>query len=154
MRFIKNLVPASTEFGYTPNSNMGTSSPIPKNKNKKEGKIMNNEKVNYLIDIIKDMDIENKLRLAMCMCDNYSHTNIAYNKTEMYKYFDNLLKEINIEYRTTTVNFANYPYIMFAISKVIEMNSIEQNRVALYLFNSINFKIKNCKSIDIKEQMF
>lgn len=43
---------------------------------------------------------------------------------------------------------------MFSISKVIEMNSIEENRVALYLFNSINFKIKNCKSIDIKEQMF
>ena len=154
MRFGKNLVLASTEFGYTPNSNMGTSSPIPKNKNKKEGKIMNNEKVNYLIDIIKDMDIENKLRLAICMCDNYSHTNLNYNKIEMYKYFDNLLKEINIEYRTTTVNFANYPYIMFAISKVIEMDLIEQNRVALYLFNSINYKIKNCKSIDTKEQMF
>lgn len=154
MRFRKNLVPASTEFGYTPNSNMGTSSPIPKNKNKKEGKIMNNEKVNYLIDIIKEMDIENKLRLAICMCDNYSNTNLKYNKTEMYKYFNNLLKEINIEYITTTVNFANYPYIMFAISKVIEMNSIEQNRVALYLFNSINFKIKNCKSIDNTKQMF
>ena len=27
-------------------------------------KIMNDEKVNYLIDMIKDMDIENKLRLA------------------------------------------------------------------------------------------
>ena len=115
---------------------------------------MNNEKVNYLIDIIKDMDIENKLRLAICMCDNYSYTNLEYDKKEMYKYFDNLLKEINIEYKTTTVNFTNYPYIMFSISKVIEMNSIEQNRVALYLFNSINFKIKNCKSIDIKEQMF
>ncbi len=133
---------------------MGTSSPIPKNKNKKGGKIINNKKVNYLIDIIKDMDIENKLRLAICMCDNYSHTNLKYSKTEMYKYFDNLLKQINIEYRTTTVNFANYPYIMFAISKVIEMNSIEQNRVALYLFNSINYKIKNYKSIDTKEQKF
>lgn len=115
---------------------------------------MNDEKLNYVIDIIKDMDVENKLRLAICMCDNYSHTNLEYDKKEMYKYFDNLLKEINIEYRTTTVNFANYAYIMFAISKVIEMNSIEQNRVALYLFNSINYKIKNCKSIDTKEQMF
>ena len=27
MRFRKNLVPASTEFGYTLNSNMGTLSP-------------------------------------------------------------------------------------------------------------------------------
>ncbi len=98
---------------------------------------MNNEKVNYLIDIIKDMDIENKLRLAICMCDNYSHTDIVYNKTEMYKYFDNLLKEINVEYRTVLINFTDYPYIIFVISKVIEMDLIEQNRVALYLFNSI-----------------
>ena len=154
MRFRKNLVPASTEFGYTPNSNMGTSSPIPKNKNKKEGKIMNNEKVNYLIDIIKDMDIENKLRLAICMCDNYSHTNLQYDKKEMCKYFDNLLKEINIEYRTTTINFANYPYTIFVSSKIMEMDSAQQNKIALYLFNSINFKIKNCKSLDSKEQMF
>ena len=98
---------------------------------------MNDEKVNYLIDIIKDMDIENKLRLAICMCDNYSHTDIVYNKTEMYKYFDNLLKEINVEYRTVLINFTDYSYIIFVISKVIEMDLIEQNRVALYLFNSI-----------------
>ena len=47
---------------------------------------MNDEKINYVIEMIKDMDLENKLRLAICMCDNYSHT--------------------NLEYRTTTVNFA------------------------------------------------
>ncbi len=88
------------------------------------------------------------------MCDNYSHTNLEYDKKEMCKYLDNLLKEINIEYRTTLTNFTDYPYIMFVISKVIEMNSIEQNRVALYLFNSINYKIKNCKTLDNKEQMF
>ena len=35
-----------------------------------------------------------------------------------------------------------------------EMNSIEQNRVALYLFNSINFKIKNYKTLDNTKQMF
>ncbi len=115
---------------------------------------MNNEKVNYVIDMIKDMDIENKLRLAICMCDNYSHTNLEYDKKEMYKYFDNFLKEINIEYRTTIVNFANYPYIIFANSKVMEMNPNEQNQVALYLFNSINSKIKKCKNLDDSEQMF
>ena len=31
---------------------------------------MNDEKVNYVIDMMKDMDLENKLRLAICMCDN------------------------------------------------------------------------------------
>ena len=108
---------------------------------KRKLQLMIDEKVNYIIDIIKDMDIENKLRLAICMCDDYSHTNLEYDKKERYKYFDELLKEINSEYRTTTVNFANYPYIIFAISKIMEMDSTQQNRVALYLFNSINFDL-------------
>lgn len=115
---------------------------------------MNDEKLNYVIDIIKDMDLENKLSLAICMCDNYSHTNLEYDKKEMCKYFDSMLKEINIEYRTTTVNFANYPYVIFASAKIMEMDSTQQNKVALYLFNSINFEIKNCKSLDNEEQMF
>ena len=72
----------------------------------------------------------------------------------MYKYFDSLLKEINIEYRTTTVNFASYPYTIFVSSKIMEMDSTQQNKVALYLFNSINFNIKNCKSLDNNKQMF
>ena len=100
---------------------------------------MNDEKLNYVIDMIKDMDLENKLRLAICMCDNYSHTNLEYDKKE---------------YRTTTVNFANYPYTIFVSSKIMEMDSTQQNKVALYLFNIINFRIKNCKSLDNKEQMF
>ena len=115
---------------------------------------MNDEKLNYVIDMIKDMDLENKLRLAICMCDNYSHTNLEYDRKEMCKYFDSLLKEFNIEYRTTTINFAKYPYIIFVLSKIMEMDSAQQNKVALYLFNSINFKIKNCKRLDNKEQMF
>lgn len=115
---------------------------------------MNDEKVNYVIEMIKDMDLENKLRLAIYMCDNYSHTDLQYDKKEMCKYFDNLLKEINIEYRTTTVNFANYPYTIFISSRIMEMDSAQQNKIALYLFNSINFKIKNCKNLDIEEQMF
>ena len=104
---------------------------------------MNSDKINYLIDMVKDMDIENKLRLAICMCDNYSHINLVYDRKELYKYFDNLLKQINIEYRTTTVNFANYPYTIFVSSKIMEMDSAQQNKVALYLLNSINFQMKS-----------
>lgn len=104
---------------------------------------MNDEKVNYVIEMIKDMDLENKLRLAICMCDDNSHTNLVYDKEELYKYFDNLLKQINIEYRTTTVNFANYPYTIFVSSKIMEMDSAQQNKVALYLLNSINFQMKS-----------
>lgn len=87
---------------------------------------MKNEKVNYLIDMINDMDLTNKLRLAICMSNSIC-TNLKYDKTEMYKYFDSLLKEIDIEYRTTLVNFAKYHLIMFAMAKIMEMEATEQN---------------------------
>ncbi len=98
---------------------------------------MENEKVKYLINMINDMDIKDKLRLSICM-SNSNSTNIKYNKTEVYKYFDNLLKEIDIEYRTTLVNFSKYPLIMFAMAKIMEMTKEEQSQTALYLFNNIN----------------
>ena len=68
------------------------------------------------------------------------------------------LKEINIDYRSSLINFANYPYIMFAMAKIMEMDSFEQNKVALYLFNSIECKIKKYikddKILDNHKQMF
>ena len=97
---------------------------------------MENEKVKYLIDMINDMDLTNKLRLAICMSDS-SYTNLKYDKTEMYKYFDNMLKEIDKEYRTTLVNFAKYHLIMFAMAKIMEMTKEQQNQTALYLSNNI-----------------
>ena len=98
---------------------------------------MENEKVKYLINMINDIDLTNKLRLATCMSDS-SCTNLKYDKPEMYKYFDSLLKEIDIEYRTTLVNFAKYHLIMFAMAKIMEMTKEEQNQVVLYLFNVLN----------------
>ena len=98
---------------------------------------MENEKVKCLINMINDMDLTNKLRLATCMSDS-SCTNLKYDKPEMYKYFDNMLKEIDEEYRTTLINFDKYRLIMFAMAKIMEMTKEEQNQVALYLFNNIN----------------
>ncbi len=97
---------------------------------------MENEKVKYLIDMINDMDLTNKLRLAICMSDS-SCNNLKYDKPEMYKYFDSMLKEIDEEYRTTLRNFAKYHLIMFAMAKIMEMDKTEQNKVALYLVNKI-----------------
>lgn len=99
---------------------------------------MENEKVKYLIDMINDMGLTNKLRLAICISDS-SYTNLKYNKPEMYKYFDSMLKEIDKEYRTTLINFAKYHLIMFAMAKIMKMTKEEQNQDALYLFN----KVKN-----------
>ena len=55
---------------------------------------MEKDKVKNVIDIIKDMDIKDKLRLGICLTTS-DWANILYNKTEMYEKFDTMLKEID-----------------------------------------------------------
>lgn len=97
---------------------------------------MENEKVKYLIDMINNMDIKDKLRLAICMSQS-KWSGLIYNTKENYKKFDKKLKDIDEEYRTTLINFAKYKLAMFAMAKLMEMDTTEQNKVALYLFNNI-----------------
>lgn len=97
---------------------------------------MESEKVKYLINMINDMDIKDKLRLAICMSQS-KWSGLIYNTKENYKKFDTMLKDIDVEYRTTLINFAKYKIVMFTMAKLIEMESTEQNKVALYLFNNI-----------------
>ncbi len=97
---------------------------------------MEENKVENVIDIIKDMDIKDKLRLGMCL-SNSSWTNILYDKTEMYEKFDTMLKEIDEEYRTTLINFAKYKLVMFTMAEIMEMKDVERNKVVLYLINSV-----------------
>ena len=98
---------------------------------------MEKNKVENVINIIRDMNIKDKLRLGICLTTS-DWTNILYNKTEMYEKFDIMLKEIDEEYRTTLINFAKYKLVMFAMAKLMEMKTAEQNKVALYLFNRIS----------------
>lgn len=49
-----------------------------------------------------------------------------------------VLYGIDEEYRTTLINFEKYKIVMFAMAKLMEMKTTEQNKVALYLFNSIS----------------
>ena len=97
---------------------------------------MENEKVEYLINMINDMDIKDKLRLGVCMSSS-AYTNLKYNKAHICSVFDKRLKEINNEYLTNYVNMRKYPIILFAMAKIMEMNNTEQNRVAIYLYNII-----------------
>ena len=60
-----------------------------------------------------------------------------WNTKENYEKFDAMLKEVDEEYRTTLINFAKYKLVMFAMAKLMEMETTEQNKVALYLFNKI-----------------
>ena len=97
---------------------------------------MEQEKVKYLIDIINNMDIKDKLRLAICMSQS-KWSGLIYNTKENYEKFDSMLKDIDEEYRTTLINFGKYKLVMFAMAKLMEMEIAEQNKVALYLFNHI-----------------
>ena len=98
---------------------------------------MENEKVRYLIDMINNMDINDKLRLGICISSS-TYTNLRYNKAHIHSVFDKRLKEIDNEYLTSYVNMRKYPIILLVMAKIIEMNSQEQNQVAMYLYNTIN----------------
>lgn len=98
---------------------------------------MENEKVKYLISMINDMDIKDKLRLAICMSKS-EWTGLIYNTRENFEKFDDMLKSIDEEYRNTLINFGKYKIAVFAMAKLMEMETTEQNKVALYLFNCIN----------------
>ena len=94
------------------------------------------DKVKDVIDIIKNMDIKNKLRLGVCISSS-AYTNLKYNKTHIHSIFDKRLKEIDNEYLTSYANMRKYPTILFVMAKIMEMNKTEQNQVAMYLYNCI-----------------
>ena len=100
---------------------------------------MEEDKVKNVINIIKDMNIKDKLRLAICMTQS-KLSGLIYNTKENYEKFDAMLKEVDEEYRTTLINFGQSKYfnINFAMAKLMEMETTEQNKVALYLFNIMN----------------
>ena len=98
---------------------------------------MEENKVENVINIIKDMNIKDKLRLGICLTTS-DWANISYNKTEMYEKFDTMLKEVDEEYRTTLINFAKYKLVMFTMAKIMEMEQVERNKIVLYLINTIN----------------
>lgn len=97
---------------------------------------MDNENVKYLINMIKDMNLKDKLRLAICMSQD-KWSGLRYNTKENYEKFDNMLKSIDEEYRTSHINMSKYFNIMFAEAKLMASSVEQQNQVALYLFNSI-----------------
>ena len=99
---------------------------------------MEENKVENVINIIRDMNIKDKLRLGICLSTS-DWANILYNKAEMYEKFDTMLREIDEEYRTTLINFGQSKYfiINFTMAKIMEMKQNERNKIALYLLNSI-----------------
>lgn len=103
--------------------------------------ILENEKVEYLINMINDMDIKDKLILAMCMSQSKC-SGLIYNTKENYENFDKMLKDIDEEYRTYLINFAKYKLVMFTMAKLMGMEATKKNKVALYLFNNMQLENK------------
>ena len=93
-------------------------------------------KVKDVIDIIKNMELKNKLRLGICMSSS-AYINLKYNKAHIYSIFDKRLKEIDNEYLAIYVNMRKYPTILFIMSKLMEMNNNQQNQITMYLYNNI-----------------
>ena len=86
---------------------------------------MENKKVQYLINIINDMDLKDKLRLAICMSQS-KWAGLIYNTKENYEKFDKILKEVDEEYRTTFINFSKYGYsLSYAIQNVFHYISFK-----------------------------
>ena len=105
---------------------------------------MEENTVENVINIIKDMNIKDKLRLAICMSQSKC-SGLIYNTKGNYEKFDTMLKEVDEEYRSTFINFEQSKYfnINFVMAKLMEMETTKQNKVALYLYNNC----KLCKSI-------
>ena len=71
----------------------------------------------YIINMIKDMNINDKLRLGVAMFSS-SFINTNYNKKEMFEKMDSKLKKIDSTY-------------------VTKFTKEKKNRIAMYLVNSI-----------------
>lgn len=93
--------------------------------------------VEKYIEILKEMNMKDKLKLAIKICESF-YSNIGYNRKEMLAYFYLMLENLDEEYKNFPV--INSKYISIMIAKFMEMNPQEQNRTALYLFNDINFQ--------------
>ena len=72
------------------------------------------DKVKEIIDIINNTDLNNKLRLGVCMSSS-AYTNLKYNKAHIHSIFDKRLKEIDNEYLVSYVNMKNilFSYLLW-----------------------------------------
>ena len=95
------------------------------------------QKIDLIMNTIKGMDIKNKLRLGVCIFSS-SYINTSYNKAQIFNKMDAKLKEIDKEYIISFSGIENHPIVLFAASKIMELTKEEQNRIALYLINTLN----------------
>ncbi len=89
--------------------------------------------VNEIIDYVKGMNEKDRLKIAI-QVNQTAYTDIDYDKKELFNKFDTRLKEIDSEYRT---NLSIPKHFLMVTAWIIELSKEEQNKVGLFLFNSI-----------------
>lgn len=97
---------------------------------------MINEKTSRMINLIKTMSENDRLRVAICLADS-NLSSINYDKREILKKADSRLREIDEEYKTTYVNMAKYGTVLLTSAMITELPLEEQNKVTMFLKNSI-----------------
>lgn len=94
------------------------------------------DKVNNVIDILKDMTFINKLRFGVCAFSS-NYLNLKYDKNKYYKQYDGLLREWDDEYLRNFLDARKYPVILFVLAKIMEMSEGENNQVILWFINNM-----------------
>lgn len=92
--------------------------------------------VNELIQYISDMSTIDKLRLGISVFSS-NYINTSYNKKEIFERMDNQLKKLDNSYIMTFSGIYNNKLIMFLTARITEYTKEEQNKVAMYLVNSV-----------------
>ena len=92
--------------------------------------------VNELIKYISDMSIADKLKLGISVFSS-NYINTSYNKKEIFERMDNQLKKLDSSYIMTFSGIYNNKLIMFLTARITEFSKEKQNKVAMYLVNSV-----------------
>ena len=93
--------------------------------------------VNELIKYISDMSIIDKLKLGISVFSS-NYINTSYNKKEIFERMDNQLKKLDRSYIMTFSGiYNNNKLVMFLTARITEYTKEEQNKVAMYLVNSV-----------------
>lgn len=91
---------------------------------------------NELIKYISNLSIIDKLKLGILVFSS-NYINTSYNKKEIFERIDNQLKELDSSYIMTFSGIYNNKLIMFLTARITEFSKEEQNKVAMYLVNSV-----------------
>ena len=92
--------------------------------------------VNELIKYISDMNIIDKLKLGISVF-LFNYINTSYNKKAIFEQMDNQLKKLDSSQIMTFSEIYNNKLIMFLTARITEFSKEEQNKVAMYLVNSM-----------------